>query len=66
MRSKLKELRKEKKLTQREMAKLCGITRLYYTNIENGRGTPSFNVILKIKEVLGYDKDDLFLLENVA
>ena len=42
--NKLKELRKEKNLTQKEVADYIGVTRPMYTNIENGVKNPSLKV----------------------
>ncbi|HSQ87559.1 helix-turn-helix transcriptional regulator [Romboutsia sp.] len=63
MRVKLKNLRREKQLTQEEIAKQIGITRAYYTNLEQGRGNPSLKLASRIKEILSYEKDDIFLEE---
>lgn len=62
MREKLKSLRLENELTQEELAKKVGITRSHYTKIEVGRGNPSLPVAIKIKEVLNYINDDLFVM----
>lgn len=61
MREKLKELRISKNLTQEEFAKKIGISRTYYTNIEKGRYIPSLITANKIKNILGYYNDDIFL-----
>ncbi|WP_432409212.1 helix-turn-helix transcriptional regulator [Wukongibacter sp. M2B1] len=61
MRKKLKKQRLKKELTQMEIASLIGIKRATYTNIELGNKNPSFNVATKIKGVLGYQDDDIFL-----
>ena len=63
MRVKLKNLRRQKQLTQEEIAKQIGITRAYYTNLEQGRGNPSLKLASRIKEILSYEKDDIFLEE---
>ena len=63
MRVKLRNLRREKQLTQEEIAKQIGITRAYYTNLEQGRGNPSLKLASRIKEILSYEKDDIFLEE---
>ena len=49
---KLKEERKKRKWTQQETAKKIGISRSYYTDIENGRRLPGGKVMLKINKVL--------------
>lgn len=61
MREKLKILRKHNKLTHQDLAKKLGINRSYYSNIELGNKNPSLSIALKIKQVLSYDDDDIFL-----
>ncbi len=61
MRKNLKALRIKHNLTQEQIANQIGISRAYYTNIEIGRNTPSLDISIKIKEVLNYKSDDLFL-----
>ncbi|WP_042274472.1 helix-turn-helix transcriptional regulator [[Clostridium] dakarense] len=65
MRVKLKKLRIKKNLTQEELAKKIGITRAYYTNLEQGRGNPSLLLASKIKEILSYYDDDIFFEKNI-
>lgn len=57
----IKQKRTEKKLTQEEVSKLIGISRSYFSDIENGRSVPSGRVLLKINEVL-----PIFLIINDA
>jgi transcriptional regulator with XRE-family HTH domain len=61
---KIKELRKEKKLTQIEISKLMGIAQTTYANIEIGRTTASYQNIKKLAEIFSIDKDDLYLKSN--
>lgn len=61
MRDKLKKVRLEQNLTQYQVAKMVGISRPSYTNIELGRKNPSLKIALKIKKVLNYKDDDIFL-----
>jgi len=61
VREKLKEHRLKKELTQMQIASLIGIKRSTYTNIELGYKNPSFNVATKIKKILDYQNDDIFL-----
>jgi putative transcriptional regulator len=44
--------RKEKGLTQQEMADQIEVSRQYYTDIENGKRQPSVSTAKKIGEVL--------------
>lgn len=48
----LKELRKQKKLSQIEIAKLIGVTANTYRNWEYGANDPSEENMEKLKEVL--------------
>ena len=60
MRTNLKEVRKNKNLTQLQVAHKLNIERSYYTKIERGQRTPSLDIALKIKEILNYNDDDIF------
>jgi putative transcriptional regulator len=65
MRVKLKSLRIKKNLTQEQIAAKLQITRAYYTNLEQGRGNPSLKLASKIKEILNYEKDDIFFEQSI-
>ena len=58
-RLKLKQQRKSLGLTQEEVAEKMGIGRTYYTEIENGNRTGSWNIWLKIGEALEIPESDL-------
>src|SRR5699024_7540590 len=47
-----KQIRKEKKLTQQELAKLMGISRSYLSDVENNRYNPSTKTIEALAEKL--------------
>ncbi|MGM0775475.1 MAG: helix-turn-helix transcriptional regulator [Bacillota bacterium] len=55
MRYWLKKFRNNRKLTQEEVAKLCNISRSFYTQIENGTKTPSVDVAKKIAKTLEFN-----------
>lgn len=65
-RKKLKRLRKNKNLTQKEVAKLIGISRPMYTSIENGTRNPSLEVMQKIVKLFGDESKDIFFSNEVA
>jgi len=65
MRVKLRSLRMQKNLTQEQIAAKLQITRAYYTNLEQGKGNPSLKVASKIKEILNYEKDDIFFEQSI-
>ncbi|MFY0545499.1 helix-turn-helix transcriptional regulator [Brevibacillus sp. H7] len=55
MRNWLKETRENKGLTQEQAADLCGISRSYYTHIENNTKTPTVKVAKTIAKALGFN-----------
>lgn len=60
---KIRELRNNAELTQREFAKKIGIDFTYLSKIENGKMTPpSEETIRKIAEVLNTNSDELLTL----
>ena len=62
-RARLRELRKQAGLSQRELADKLGINFTYLSKIESGvMPPPSEKVILRLAEVLNADKDELMTL----
>lgn len=64
--NKVKEIRKEKMLTQEEVARVVGISRKYLSSIEANHANPSIEVALKIAETLTVNIDKVFINENVV
>jgi len=56
----IKQKRKEKKLTQQEVADAVGITRSYLSDIENGRYNPSFKKAIELAIFLEIDLNLLY------
>lgn len=56
----LKELRLETKLSHQEVAINTGITRVFYTQIENGNRTPSLNVAKCLSDTLKITLDEFY------
>lgn len=54
---KLKALRKSKKLTQAELASKIGVSKWAVTSYEQGRTSPSIEVLIKICETLDTSSD---------
>lgn len=50
---KIKQLRIKNKLSQKELAKKCGISYSNLNKIENGKVEPSIETLLKLSKVLG-------------
>lgn len=60
--TRMKEKRMEMKLTQREFSRLCGISASYYSSIENGRNSPSLELLSDIAAGLGVSL--IYLLDD--
>lgn len=59
---KLRELRKEKEMTQEEMAKALNVSTAGYGNYERGRTEPDIATLKRISAILNVSLDEL--LEN--
>jgi transcriptional regulator with XRE-family HTH domain len=60
MENTFKELRKQKKLTQPELADKMNISKGYVSELENKNKTPSLKVYYKLKKILGEKIDEHF------
>ncbi len=60
MRTALLESRRKAKLTQSQLARIVGLTRASYSNLEHGRKNPSVTVALRIARVLDKPAEKLF------
>lgn len=60
MKNRLRELRQEQGLTQRELAKKIGIHYRTYCNYERGLRVPNIRVMKRIENVLEHDMDEIF------
>ena len=63
---KLKKMRLDRKMFQREVAEELGISRVMYTLIENGKRNPSFGTMQKMVEFFGEEAKDIFFGGEVA
>jgi len=50
----LKDIRKKKGYSVREVAPLLGCSWTHYSDIENGRRNPSLDLAIKISQVYGF------------
>lgn len=57
MNNKLKELRKNSALTQKQIADVLGIDRSTYSYYENGKASPSLSVLMRIAKVFNVTLD---------
>ena len=60
MKTRIKELRKERKLSQEELAAAVGTTRQTITSIEVGKYTASLSLAYKIARYFGLRIEDVF------
>ena len=61
----IKELRKQKKLTQEQLAEKIGIEIPSLSNIENGKNYPNSETIEKIAKGLNVEIFELFIFEHL-
>lgn len=64
MKNKIKELRKERKITQDELADAVGVTRQTITSLEVGKYNASLNLAFKIAGFFGMRIEDIFIYEE--
>lgn len=65
MKSKIKELRKARKLSQEELADAVGTTRQTITSIEVGKYTASLPLAYKIARYFGLSIEEVFDFSDV-
>jgi transcriptional regulator with XRE-family HTH domain len=58
--SNIQRLRREKRLSQEELADRAGIHQTYLSGVESGKRNPSVLVLDRISKALGVDAVDLF------
>lgn len=56
----LKQLRKEKKLTQEDLSRMAHISKAELINLEKNRTKPNVITLHKLSKALGYSYDKLF------
>ena len=60
----LKKIRKEKKYTIYDMAKMLNITPSFYSQIENKKRRLFYDTALKISTIFNMKPDDIFYTKN--
>ena len=64
MNNRIKELRKQKKITQDELAKAVEVTRQTIISLENGKYNASLQLAYKISRYFGPNIEDVFMFEE--
>ena len=62
--NKVHDLRKKKRITQEDLAKMVGVTRQTIISIENGKYQASLILALRIARVFELPVEDIFELED--
>ena len=63
--ARIQEIRRQKSLTQAELAEMLDIDAKHMSKIECGRCYPSFELLDKIADKLGIPVGDLFIVEHL-
>ena len=66
MKNRIAQLRKERRITQEELADAVEVTRQTIISLENGRYNPSILLAFKIARYFGLSIEDIFLYEEDA
>ena len=64
--NKIKELRKQNKVTQDELALAVGVTRQTIISLENGRYNASLQLAYRIARYFSLSIEDIFIFEEEA
>lgn len=64
MRTKIRELRENRKMSQKELGELVGVSRQTINYIELGKTSPKITVALKIAKVFNTPVERIFELED--
>ena len=64
MESRIKDLRKERNLTQDDLAEAVGVTRQTIISLENGKYNASLILAYKISKYFGLSIEEVFIFEK--
>ncbi len=64
MHNRIKELRKEKQVTQDDLANAVKVTRQTIISLENGRYNPTLLLAYKISKYFGKSIEDIFVFDE--
>lgn len=64
MKNRLEEIRKEKAITQEDLAKILEVSRQTVGSLENGRYNPSIILAFKIARYFEMTIEDIFIYEE--
>ncbi|WP_270181134.1 helix-turn-helix transcriptional regulator [Alkalihalobacillus sp. CinArs1] len=64
MENNIKELRQKRKLSQKDLAESCSVSRQTINAIENNKYDPTLQLAFQLASVLETPLDELFIYEN--
>ena len=64
LKTRIRELRKERKMQQSDLAELVGVRRETIGNLENGKYNPSLKLAMDIAKVFGKPVEYIFQFEE--
>ncbi|WP_373600721.1 helix-turn-helix transcriptional regulator [Paraclostridium bifermentans] len=64
MKNRLEEIRKEKNITQEELASVLSVSRQTISSLEKGRYNPSIILAFKISRYFDMSIEDIFIYEE--
>lgn len=64
MNNKLEQIRKDRGITQEELANILEVSRQTVNSLENGRYNPSIVLAFKIAKVFGLQIEEIFIYEE--
>ena len=64
MKNKLEQIRKDRGITQEELANTLEVSRQTVNSLENGRYNPSIVLAFKIAKVFGLHIEEIFIYEE--
>lgn len=64
MKNNIQQLRKERRITQEELGKMCGVSRQTIISLENGKYNPSIMLAQKIAVIFGCIIEAVFIFEG--
>lgn len=64
MKNRLEEIRKERGITQEELASILEVSRQTIGSLENGRYNPSIQLAFKIAKYFNLKIEDIFIYEE--
>ena len=64
MRNRLEEIRKQRNITQEELAAVLEVSRQTIGSLENGRYNPSIILAIKIARYFGMSVEEIFIYEE--